>query len=576
MSGRVKSRRSDADAVADGGGKISRACDACRLRKVKCSGDQPCAQCSHLSLTCHFAPAPPKRKPGVRGRLVAQLRNQNGTGDRSPEATSPTAGGAVGPGLGNSSAQTTLPSIMDISSATSPTSVPSPYTNSLAGCGYSTDFFLELLPEFETRVYSVNPVLTPEEMRRAIHNMHNDYEDAALVHIFGAVTINLTKTAWVMNGVDVMAQMMDLMNYGVWAHRRVDMQAREGSGRVNVDPATRGKALEPLQNEMCISAKRVMTCIWIQICLMAFNRFDRGFMFLREAIGMVQMMRLEQYEMGDPRISHRELARLQRMYWEVYIHERFVFIMSDFPCMVPPLPGRLPLDDDSLPPHIATGYNRLILLFQIIDETFLAYWASQKVSNSQLPELNAEWIERKQEQLDHDEASAVEAEQIMIAGGQGQLEEIQHVDLFVTRLWMRTLVWQLALSRGLLRSAPPHSAHQGLSLHFPAKRLSSELRLLASRLQNIASVVLHGSGILDKLFEITSTVADVLALPAGSGQTDDEARARLDDFVFIVGFLFRFERTQKQQRDYLREKLDVLQKMYTAVDFRAAAGESPI
>lgn len=558
------------------GPKVSRACDACRVRKVRCSGEQPCAQCSHLNLACNFAPAPPKRKPGVRGRLVAQLRNKsfpNGanttmssppygatlhadsaSGCDSPSTeSSPTAAGAV--------PVTSIAGIVD-----GLTSSPrSDHGYTVPGCGFSADYFLGLLPEFEELVYPVNPVLTPAEIRAAIHNMHHDYEDSALVHAYAAVTVNLTKISWTMNGCDIAAQMNTLMQHCFWAYRKAET-SRERDGYSG-----------GLQDEMPVTVKRIMTCIWLEISLLAFKRFDRSYTILQEAISMVQMMNMHQYHQGDSRLGHVELCRRQRMYWEMYIHERFLFVMSGFPCTMGPLRTGLPFLDDSIPTHVAVGWNRLILLFQNIDEPFLAHWAAQQDPNrpSSAPELTSQWIESKQAQIDQDEADALEEERDMMARGCGALVELQHADLFVTRLWLRTLVWQLALSKGLLRSEPTQNTHVGLSLHFPAQRLSAQLRSLVSRLKSTSSVVFHGSGILQKLFEITSTVADVLALPRSASQTEDEARARLEDFFFLVHFIFSFERSQKHQRDYLREKLEVLQHMYTVVDFRDLAGASP-
>ncbi|KAK4069810.1 transcriptional regulator family: Fungal Specific TF [Purpureocillium lilacinum] len=460
--------------------KVTRACDACWVRKVRCSGDQPCAQCAHLNLACAFAPPPAKRKPGVRGRLVAQLRNKtaaeatNGrpgaaavssitspaAASTSSSASSPTSGGAV-----QLPAVTSIAGIVDSNHAVSPRFELAPASG---GGGYSQDF-MRLLPEYDKLVYPVNPVLTPDELRASIQNMHSSYEDAALVHAFGAVTINLTQTS-------------------LWAHRKAEMG--------------RDTDAHYLQCEMPMTVKRVMVGIWNEISLMAFKPFDRSFASLRESITMIQMLNIQQYSEDNPcGLSRREISRQQRMYWEAYIHERFMCIMSGFPCTMIPLRTGLPMTDADVPPT-----------------------------------------------------------------------EEQHVDLFVTRLWLRTLVWQLALSHGLLRSAPPRDAHEGLSLHFPAQRLSAQLRGLVSRLGNMSTFVIHGSGILQKLFEITSTVADVLALPRGPGQTQEEARARIEDFLFLVRFIFGFERTQKHQRDYLREKLDALREMYTVVDFGDLAG----
>jgi hypothetical protein len=418
---------------------------------------------------------------------------------------------------------------------------------------------MQLLPKYEQLVYPVNPVLTPEEMRAAIANMHASYEDAAVVYAFGAITLNLTQTSLTLHG-DVAAQMTSLVQSSLWAHRKADVAG-------DPDPSC-------LQREMPVSVKRVMVGMWNECSLMAFKRFDRSFASLRESIAMIQMLNVHQYSEDNPcGLTRGEISRRQRMYWEAYIHERFVCVMSGFPCTMIPLRTGLPITDPDIPPYVTVGFNRLTRLFQIMDAPLLAQWTAQAASDA--PAITAEWIESKQAQLDADEAETVAAALELVASGAGALTEEQHVDLFVTRLWLRTLVWQLALSHGLLRSAPPHNTHEGFSLHFPAQRLSAQLRNLVSRLCNMSSIITHGNGILQKLFEITSTVADVLALPRGPGQTQEEARDRVEDFLFLVRFMFGFERTQKQHRVYLLEKLEALREMYTVVDFGGLAS-SPL
>lgn len=413
------------------------------------------------------------------------------------------------------------------------------------------DFFLELLPEFEELVYPVNPVLTSGEIRTAIHNMHTNFEDAALVHAYASVTISLTKTSWTLPGRDIASQMTTLMQYCHWVYRKAEI-GRESDGHIG-----------GLLGEIPVTVKRIMTCLWLELSLMAFRRYDRSYTILREAIGMVQMLNMHQYCEGDTRLTHAELTRRQRMYWELYIHERFLFIMSGFPCAMVPLRTGLPFHDATIPPHVALGWNRLVVLFQNMDDVFLAHWAAQQAPNPLLPEITSEWIESKQAQLDRDEADALRAEREMLSAGHGTLIELQHVELFITRLWLRILVWQLALSQGLLRFIPNQNTHEGLSFHFPAQRLSVQLRNLVSCLKGISSVVFHRSSTLQKLVEITSTTADVLALPRGPGQAEEELPARLADLLYLVRFIYSFEGTQKHQRDCLRAKIDILKKTST-------------
>lgn len=292
--------------------------------------------------------------------------------------------------------------------------------------------------------------------------------------------------------------------------------------------------------------------------MMAFKRFDRSFSLLREAITMLQTLKADQAIPEGP-----EGIKYQRLYWEAFIHERFLTIASSYPSVLPPLGSGLPDHDHALPPHIELGFNRLVSLFKILDRQFLSYWTQDE--DELIPVLTSNWVEKKQAQLDKDEREAMQAESELRASGRGGLTELQHADLFVTRLWVRTIVWQLALSHGLLRSGPLRDHHEGLSLHFPAQRLSTQLRALASRLESLSSIGTQGSGIVQKLFEITSTIADVLALSLGHGLTDHEVNSQVEDLFFLVRFLFNFERIRDHQKDYLREKLNILRYKYPAV-----------
>lgn len=224
------------------------------------------------------------------------------------------------------------------------------------------------------------------------------------------------------------------------------------------------------------------------------------------------------------------------------------------------------MTDPSIPAYIDLGFRRLVHLFLIQDETFFAHWDAQHRPGQSAPEMDAEWIEYKQAQIDDDEAGTAQEAMLLQAQGLGSLTEFQQADLVVTRVWLRTLIWQLALSRGLLRSAPSRSPEESLSFHFPTERLSTELRNLVDHLESVASVGIHGYGILQKLFDVISTVADVLTLPLGPGHVE-QSTARVDDFLTIVKFMLRLKGTAKEQIEYIRAKLQALQEVYTYMDF---------
>ena len=521
-------------------GRASRACDGCRIRKVKCDGAQPCSQCAHFNVSCIVTP-PSKRKNPVRGRLVAKARGEEGsfntaTKDSSTSPTSDTETKAPG----------TDPSgFSPTSTRDGDTSGRSLFDSLSMSIGYDTGFFTDLLPQYEEIVYPVNPILTSSDISEAIGNFGNSFEDTALVFAFGAITIFLARSTDILSG-GVSTQMDELMRHSLEAHRRADLVIGPG-GRLVEEPS--------------VSLKRIMTCIFLEVTMMPFKRYDRSFALIREAITMLQTIK-SQHEMDQS----PEVARFQRAYWEAFIHERFLTIAAGYPSVLPPLSSGHPEYDPCLSPKIGLGFNRLISLFCILDSTFLAYWSKEdSYSDPPIPELDVHWIERKQAQLDEDEQSVAQADHELVNSGRGGLTELQHADIYVTRLWLRTIIWQLALSRGLLRSGPLSDTHEGLSLHFPAQRLSTQLKFIVSRLESLASISTHGSGIVQKLFEITSTITDVLALPLAPDQSQGDMHAQVEDVIFLVKFLFRFGRIRDQQKQYLREKLDTLQQQYPLV-----------
>lgn len=78
---------------------VSKACDACRKRKVKCNGLQPCAGCQSANLSCTFiAPRGQGGNRGPRATVLNQLRAHNHLGEKiqaplDTESSKPAASG---------------------------------------------------------------------------------------------------------------------------------------------------------------------------------------------------------------------------------------------------------------------------------------------------------------------------------------------------------------------------------------------------------------------------------------------------------------------------------------------------
>ncbi|KAF4973127.1 hypothetical protein FZEAL_9415 [Fusarium zealandicum] len=504
------------------------ACAGCRVRKVKCDDGQPCAPCRHFNIQCDRSQAPRKRNNPQRGRLVAQARGEN-VSQMSPggSASSPPFPSSLSPGSGSEWNADGRPGLYPASPVDA----------------YTPSFFGTLLAEFEKVVYPFNPAITPDDLSLAVSMMHNSFEDAALVYAVGAATTFLSQATDNSHG-SVTAQINDLIYQSLEAHHRAGLGT---SARARMDEV------------LPVSVKRIMTCIYLEIATMGLSRFDRSFTFIREAISLIQVLQVQLRSLQDPSRAPCDMSRFQQVYWEAYIHERFLTIASGYPSILPPLQTALSDADGCTPDHIRAGFNCLIDLFLTLDETFLAYWQQQPGAISG---LSVQWIESKQVQLDQAEMLAATAEAKMRAAGGAGFTELQHADLFITRLWLRTLLWQLALSQGLLRSGPSDTTHEGLSLQFPASRLAIQLRNLVSRLDSIVSIATQGSGIVQKIFEIASTIADVLALPASHDQVEGGFTSHVTDFLYVVNFLLSLEGMRENQKEYLREKYTMIQRLH--------------
>lgn len=513
--------------------RVTRACNNCRFRKVKCTGAIPCAQCNHLNLPCIFSSSNKPRGPPARNGLLTKLRNNDtevnaATGPlQNPRHVPSTDGEAFYRGLKH----------VDFL---------------MSSQEYTTDFFMSLIPEYERVAYPVNPIITGTEIVESIRYMHTDYTHAALVYAYAAVTVNLSQGIWPEAG-QVSARVHDLLKLSVSMRRRVE-EARS-------------------LFEVPMSVTRIVTCIFLEICMMAFKRYDQSFMLLREAMAMIQMFTIhckasqDRVEMDLP-----ETARMQRLYWELFIHERFLTLMSNYPSILPSPSSGTPVEDTTIPTHVDVGFRQLANLFSIVDEDFLAHWSANTDPNQPYIEMTTAWIEHKQQQLDDNErltapgASTIENRTMSSVF----LTELQEADLFIMRTWLRTLVWQQAMSRYLLSSHPNSTSHDGMSLNFPVRRLSKQLRSLVVQLEDKASITMHGFGMLQKMFEITNAITDVIALVPTTTDTEaeigEDAR-RATDLVFLVRLLFSFDRIDHAQREIIKLKMSNLKTRFPGLGY---------
>lgn len=385
-----------------------------------------------------------------------------------------------------------------------------------AGPQFGQAFFLDLIPDYVDGVYPVWPVITETELREYIATMDTDQEIRSFVHAFGACTLNLTRYGD-KRTEEVLQTIETLMDYSI-------------------------ETIRPAYKSFRSSVMRVMQSMFIHNCLMTMQASDAAFHYMRDSITAVQLLRIDNPE-TMAHLPPPERSRRQRMYWQAYIHERFVAILDYRHAVLPPLDD-LPEDDPTIPIQVHDGFNQIIKLFRLLDPEFLKNWLGSQGGN-----VTSSWIEAKSRELEGDEESnAREMESLLM----------QRADLAITREWLRTLVWRLAMSQTLLSS---RSSKECLSLLFPV-RLSQNLRRQVSEMSR-EDIEVHGSSITQKLFEITDTIADVLIhVPAA---TLEETALRIEDYLFILDFVLQFPTLDQTRRGILLGKLERLQSLFPEV-----------
>ncbi len=85
----------------------------------------------------------------------------------------------------------------------------------------------------------------------------------------------------------------------------------------------------------------------------------------------------------------------------------------------------------------------------------------------------------------------------------------QQADLLLSRAWLKLVVWQLCVSKTLLCSSGPE---ESLSFQFPFSVARSVVQ--TAKLLPLSALEANGVGILEKIFDVGCSLADVLSLSA--------------------------------------------------------------
>lgn len=467
---------------------VFRACNACRRRKIKCDGNTDCRNCVQIGLKCTYTvrnALAKSRQSIIRGRVIEMCKE-----DALQEHAS------------------TLPKPHSKSN----------YSDMPSRFGlFPIKFFWDLVEDYCTYTLPTVPIIGEEQFRSAIQNMSCSSEDYALVCCLAAQTVNLTR-----------AQCERPRYTSDDARTLYEMALR-----------ARGPILELQQ----LSVRSVLVSVLVSMGMFAMKRdAGMGTYYNREAIAGLQALRID--DNGHQASLHPKLAaQRERLYWLVFVHDRFHSISSHQFGILSPLP-QLPAPAEDITVEMSAWLVHIVRLFVVVDDDFLRFHRDKDSSH-----LTLSWIEQKHSELGNDNDSW--SHDVL------RFTDMQQVDLIVTRYWLRTLVWQIALHKFALAS---NSQDNPMSLEYPI-RISHQLRhLLTSKPQEMIEV--HGTGILQKIFDIVCTVGDILLHVVSRTCSLDARSAHLDSFLFLYTFLFKMSKFYDIERNILAAKLEEVQSVF--------------
>ncbi|GKT46091.1 putative sucrose utilization protein SUC1 [Colletotrichum spaethianum] len=261
-----------------------------------------------------------------------------------------------------------------------------------------------------------------------------------------------------------------------------------------------------------LSFNTLATNFFIYGCYHGLELHDKAWFYLREASTMMHLNGMSKEETyHGPQWENAESSRRRRLYWLFYIMERAHAIQRLRPLTLqatinPPNSADDPSDPLS---HQLNSFIMLVNLFRPFDDAFTTVWNKTR-TNLYVANLQKQLNEVLPTYLCQD----------------GQLS-----DLRTNQQWLKSTVWQL--THGNMNS----QNEDNMNFNYPVDLSRELLMTLASHFPG-QGMELMGSGLIEKLFEISCNMTDFLAVqPAARDPFTVGPREQLNQTLNIVAVL---------------------------------------
>lgn len=260
-------------------------CDGCSLRRVRCRGGHPCAECERRSLTCTFLRIPKKRGPkGPRPATGCRIK----TFQRDLEKASPLSRGL----------HPTSTSTQQRPPDASPDLLPHPLAPPPAPPLHQVPLsaYLKFLEIFRHRLYPVWPIVSYDDLISRLRADSQDFEAYALAGALCAAVISQLRLP------------ENVASFLPVSSRHFQMEAE------------RLRILFDYRDHYSMAS--LLTSFFLHVYFANTNKLQTAGLYLREAIAFTHGLALHQPETYASLTDISEHQLRLRVYWILFISER--------------------------------------------------------------------------------------------------------------------------------------------------------------------------------------------------------------------------------------------------------------
>ena len=438
--------------------KVKQACDCCHTRKIRCDGDDPCANCHAADLRCTYLIVPKKKGPkGPRtGKSSAGYRKRRE--QFLIEVLSPRKQPPIVPQR---------------------TEEPQPSADSLCNGAFnfapsrviSPDVIRRCIDGFFAHKYPIMPILDRDHIYASLESVHEQPEQYALITALCAMII----------------LQPEILGSPV-SSKKSCHKSQLPSPELLIAETHRSRLF--CNHIETPSLAAVQTSFFLFAASFSLEKDNSAWFYIREAMTMLQLQHFHEEDTYSRIADPQYATYCRRTFWLLFITERAYALQRHRPLTLQKT-IELPKVNPGPEAAILSGFLDLVSLFQNFDDTFLSLWNLSSADSTASPQS----LVLLQDILEFSLPDVSDR------------TEIQQADLLVSRQWLKTMVWQLCVTKGLLSSS---TTNESMSFQYPVTIARDVVRV--SRLLPLKAFEANGVGILEKVFDIGCSLADVLLI----------------------------------------------------------------